>query len=198
MRYSGSHAIYVKEHFTHIIGNSITIVSGASGGAMLLETCHDGVCSDNMITTSTGGALGVDGIFLSGNADRWIFSGNSVSYAANGIRTGSGADNLLITGNYLNKSTTTLSFGGGTGCTINNNFGFVTENGGANASTVDNGTITHGLAGTPTYVLVTGTVGNEFVSVTGVDATHITVAIKTHDGTPGTSQTVYWRAYYEP
>jgi len=86
----------------------------------------------------------------------------------------------------------------GNGNIITNNVGFVTENGGANASTVDNGTILHGLDGTPTYVLVTGTVGNEFVSVTGVDATHITVAIKTHDGTPGTSQTVYWRAYYEP
>lgn len=69
-------------------------------------------------------------------------------------------------------------------------------NKGAAASTADGGTITHGLITTPTSVRCSGSVANEFISVTAVAATTFTVAIKKHDSTAGTSQTVYWEAEY--
>lgn len=71
----------------------------------------------------------------------------------------------------------------------------ITETGGANASTVDGGTITHGLSTTPTYIICTPSVAAEMVSVTSIGATTFTVAIKDHAGNAGTSQTIYWRAY---
>jgi hypothetical protein len=46
----------------------------------------------------------------------------------------------------------------------------------------------------PTKVIATGSVAGEMVTVTSIDATNITVAIKKPDGSAGTTQTVYWRA----
>jgi hypothetical protein len=69
-------------------------------------------------------------------------------------------------------------------------------NKGAAASTADGGTITHGLITTPTSVRCVGSVANEFVSVTATSSTTFTVAIKKHDSTAGTSQTIYWEAEY--
>jgi hypothetical protein len=67
--------------------------------------------------------------------------------------------------------------------------------GGAATSIGDGGTIAHGLSGTPSVAIVSPSVASEMVSVTGLDGTNITVAIKKDDGTAGTSQTIYWRAY---
>lgn len=60
------------------------------------------------------------------------------------------------------------------------------------ATVADGGTITHGLITTPTRVNVQGSVSGEFISVTAVGATTATLAIKKHDNTAGTSQTVYY------
>ena len=75
------------------------------------------------------------------------------------------------------------------------NVGYVTENEGAAANISDGGTIAHGLSDTPTIAVATPSVASEMVSVPGLDATNITVAIKKDDGTPGTQQTLYWRAW---
>lgn len=61
-------------------------------------------------------------------------------------------------------------------------------------SVADGGTVTHGLGTTPTVVTVTPSTTGEFVSVTALAATTFTVAIKKHDNSAGTTQTVYWRA----
>lgn len=66
---------------------------------------------------------------------------------------------------------------------------------GAAASTADGGTIAHGLATTPRLVLAQASVASEMVSVTVIGATTFTVAIKKDDGSAGTTQTIYWRAY---
>jgi hypothetical protein len=71
---------------------------------------------------------------------------------------------------------------------------FITERRTGTATVGDGGTIAHGLGGTPTFVNVQGSISGEFVSVTGLDSTNITVAIKKHDGTSGSTQTVYWVA----
>lgn len=61
-------------------------------------------------------------------------------------------------------------------------------------SVADGGTISHGMAVTPTSVIATPSVAGEMVSVTAISSTTITVAIKKHDNTAGTTQTIYWRA----
>jgi hypothetical protein len=69
------------------------------------------------------------------------------------------------------------------------------ESGGAAPTIADGGTITHGMFTTPTYVVAIPSVAGEFVSVTAKGATTFTVAIKKHDGSAGTTQTIYWRAW---
>ena len=68
------------------------------------------------------------------------------------------------------------------------------ENQGAAATTADGGTIAHSCSTTPTVAVVSGSVAGEIVTVTSLDGTNITVAIKDNDDSAGTSQTVYWRA----
>ncbi len=74
------------------------------------------------------------------------------------------------------------------------NSGYVTERSGAAATVADGGTITHGLAATPTNIRCTPSVAGEMIAVTATSSTTFTVAIKKHDGTAGTTQTVYWEA----
>lgn len=71
---------------------------------------------------------------------------------------------------------------------------YVTVNQGA-TSVADNGTIAHGLSTTPTGVVVTTTVANEYAAVSAIGATTFTVQLTKHDGSAGTTQTVYWRAW---
>jgi hypothetical protein len=80
------------------------------------------------------------------------------------------------------------------GVVVHGNGGFVTENAGVAVSVADGGTIAHGCAATPTVATVSGSVAGEIVTVTSIDATNITIAIKKPDGSAGTAQTVYWRA----
>lgn len=66
--------------------------------------------------------------------------------------------------------------------------------GGAAATVADGGTIAHGLMLAPTRATVCASVAGEFATVTTLDATNITVAIKKHDNSAGTTQTIYWEA----
>lgn len=59
---------------------------------------------------------------------------------------------------------------------------------------VDGGSITHNLRTTPSSVRVTPSVAGEFASVTAISSTAFVVALRTHTGSTGTSQTVYWQA----
>lgn len=66
---------------------------------------------------------------------------------------------------------------------------------GGAAAVADGGTIAHGLGVTPSSVQLTGSVASQVVSVAGLDATNITVAIKNSTtGVPGTTETIYWMA----
>lgn len=103
------------------------------------------------------------------------------------------ADNVIISNNVVNTLTGSLS-DIATNVKAWNNIGWVTENGGAAAAVADGGTIAHGLTGTPTYAVATASVSGEFVSITGIGAANLTVAIKKHDNSAGTAQTIYWRA----
>lgn len=65
---------------------------------------------------------------------------------------------------------------------------------GGTVAVADGGTITHGLMTTPVWYWVMPTVAGEMASVTAVSSTTLTVALKKHDNTAGTTQTVSWRA----
>lgn len=73
--------------------------------------------------------------------------------------------------------------------------GVATIRTGAAASVADGGTIAHGLPGTPTVVIATPRTTGEFVSVTARGDLTFTVAIKKHDNTAGTTQTIDWLAW---
>jgi len=102
-------------------------------------------------------------------------------------------DNLIINNSILCNDTAIVTIAG-QGSIVRNNIGWKNENSGVAASIADGGTIAHGLNGAPVWANVVPSVSGEFVSVTGMDATNITVAIKKHDGTAGTTQTLYWEA----
>jgi len=81
-----------------------------------------------------------------------------------------------------------------TGCTDTPVITFCTIKHGA-TSVADGGAVTHGVGTTPVTVICTPSVSGEMVSVTAKDATTFTVAIKKHDNSAGTTQTVYWFAW---
>jgi hypothetical protein len=108
-------------------------------------------------------------------------------------------DNLIdseIINNVITNTTSKPSYqaaGTNTNLILRGNRGYKTEAEGA-TSIADGGTISHGLASTPTVVTVTPSVASEFASVTDKTSTTFTVAIKTHANSAGTTQTIYWRA----
>lgn len=63
---------------------------------------------------------------------------------------------------------------------------------GTGTNVTDGATVAHTHPKTPRRVFAQSTVAGEFVSVTAIGASTFTVAIKKHDGTAGTSQTIYW------
>jgi hypothetical protein len=67
---------------------------------------------------------------------------------------------------------------------------------GVSTGVTDGATVNHGLPETPLGVIVTPTVASEFASVTAKGATTFTVALKKHDNSAGTSQTIHWEAWY--
>lgn len=63
------------------------------------------------------------------------------------------------------------------------------------ASVADGGNVSHGLAKTPSVVLLTPSVSGRIAAVTAISATTFTVALKNHDGSSvGSAETVYWAA----
>lgn len=65
---------------------------------------------------------------------------------------------------------------------------------GSSASIADGGTIVHGFGSAPRLVICNATTSAEFASPTTIGASTVTVAIKKHDGTAGTTQTINWIA----
>ena len=177
---AGTCGIFLATLDSLVIGNVIIgvsargIYSSASTRCSILDNKVDGV---------------LEGLKAYGDTDT-IFRGNRVRNASTAaLVISSTTDNARIENNDL-TGTVTLA---GT-YTILNNRGYVTEKYGAAAMVADGGTIAHGLAITPTIASVSIGTAGEIVTVTSLDATNITVAIKDNDGTAGTTQTVYWEA----
>jgi len=116
------------------------------------------------------------------------------------IQAGEGTTNLITRDGSSGDYYINVNLSGGfvdlpQGVKIGTGTEIAKETWGATDSTADNTAITHGIGSAPTAVICTPSVAAEFCSVTTIGATTFTVALKKHDGSAGTSQTVYWRAF---
>lgn len=140
---------------------------GMPAGLGGLSISADGVFTDNVMSGGGGGSTGINV-----NAANAIVQDN---YIAN-------FSTALAPNTFLNTSI------------IENNVGYVRRNWGSTASVADGGTIPHGLSGTPTTALVSGSVASQIIGIAALGATTITVYVKNHDGTAGTTETIHWNA----
>lgn len=125
--------------------------------------------------------------YVNGSEIRGIYSTQSTTC---GIRIHASAKNVSINHNKFEDSTP-LNITSSHTLFFENNVGYTTENSGS-ASLATGATVTHGLAGTPTCVLLTNSV-SEDTWVTAIGATTFAVNF---DG--GGTQTVYWYAEFQP
>jgi hypothetical protein len=109
------------------------------------------------------------------------------------LRTGADITSIKIMDNRLVPGTTATVLLQGTASErlFRDNVGYVTRNAGV-TSVADGGTIAHGLAATPTKYGATTTTADEYVAITAVSSTTLTVALTKHDGTAGTTANVAW------
>jgi hypothetical protein len=147
-----------------VSGNRAVGLSAGLGG---ISIASDGVYADNILSGGGGASTGIN----------------------------VNAANAIVTGNYIANFGTQLNPNSVISTAIiEDNIGFVRRAQGAATSIADGGTITHGLSGTPTNARLTCAVTGEFATVAALGATTVTVAIKKHDGTAGTTQTIHWEA----
>lgn len=160
-------------------------VTYASTGAVSNTVVADNDVDDNdqeATTTQYGIVLGGG----ASNTGAWVY-GNRIANETIGIRVAASVASARLGQNTFASNGTNISDNGTTTVVEQ-----VTH--GATAAVTDGATITHGHPKTPASVTCTSSVASEFVSVTAIGATTFTVAIKKHDNSAGTSQTVYWRA----
>lgn len=149
---------------------------------------------------STGGApenirfvgfdFGSTGAALNGNGKAGTGFGLAINGQANEIRIdGTCSFKNNASGAYNNTSSgNDVQFTG-------NPIGFKVKAKGT-ATVSDGGTILHGLNITPTWAEVSATYTTELATVTAIDSTTLTVAIKTPAGGAGTTQQVRWEAEF--
>lgn len=141
------------------------------------------------------------GVFLGPGVRKSIVLGNQI-YDDQSIPTqqwpvfADGTTGTVVDGNYFygHAQTNYVAANSASDCRVRDIGGITLEKSGAAASVSDGGTINHGLSKTPDSVMALASVSGEFVSVTAKGSTTFTVAIKKHDGSAGTTQTIYWRA----
>lgn len=183
-----------NSNYNHIVGNTFSL--NTDSGSDILNSSH----YNNLIGNQIFDNVGV-GLKIAGDNNRIL---NNVMFDTRdggertqtyGIVLYAGGDNNYIKNNISYNHTINNINDAGANNVLVQNIGYVTENGGAAAAIADGGTIAHGLATTPTGVGVTASVSAEFASVTALAAGNFTVAIKKSDGSAGTAQTIYWRAW---
>jgi len=160
-------------------------VTYASTGAVTNTVVTDNDVDDNDQAATTTNY----GIVLAGGASNsggWVYN-NRVTNETIGIRVAASVASARLGQNTFSGNTTNISDSGTT-------TSLEQATSGVSTSIADGGTITHGHPKTPTSVVCTPSTTGEFVSVTAIGATTFTVAIKKHDNSAGTTQTLYWRA----
>lgn len=145
---------------------------------------------DNLIRTSV--VTGTNDVNVTG--ERLFFSRNR---NASGVWSISDAGSSSAYGEVMHNQITTLTstFTTRANWRVDVNEAIIRRRRGV-ANIADGGTIAHGLSSTPGYYQVSATTSGEFASVTSVDGTNLTVAIKTHANGAGTTQNIAWEAEY--
>jgi hypothetical protein len=174
--------------------SNVRIIQDAPANSNLLrgiriDACSDITVSNYSIIDNTGSEF-VHGVECTNACDNIKF----ISGIIRGCR-----DRAIVLSTATNSTIRDLITphpisAGGYSNNVCNVSSHVNSNSGAAATVADGGTIAHGCVKAPTKVTLTGSVAGEIVTVTSIDATNITVAIKKPDGSAGTPQTVYWRA----
>lgn len=174
--------------------------NGSIGVHLVGGTSTDLDVTDNRVMNNTGAGIGVacssTRLRIARNRCGDTRSGGSrtQTYGLDFSGGNTITDGEIAENHFANNSTGGFNKAGTlTTTTVRDNVGYVTSASGA-TSVADGGTITHGLATTPTKVRATASTSGEFVSVTALGSSTFTVAIKKYDGTAGTTQTVYWQA----
>jgi len=166
-------------------GTAITLgmdAANANSGTYILKNSIE-----NSGPAETGIKIGVRGYYSQ-------VVGNRLEGWAKGIELDSSPPNLRIFSNNFQTNTADISGATGASCIIHDNIGFVTENGGVTAAIATGTAVNHGLAGTPTMVVVTAAeTGPTDVYVDTVGA----ASFKINFGGGG-NKTFYWQAEYEP
>ena len=195
------HCTFLGNRFVNSTHNNAYSLVLNHYDAVIDYSCFENVVIGNAFENIRWGILLSSGANVNLSNYRNLIQGNTIidgatANLAYGIfESGANVDNNMIIDNIIQGASVAPIVKAGGSTIVRGNKGYVTEKSGAAAAVADGGTIAHGCAATPTSAQVTGSVANEFVSVTGIGAANLTVAIKKHDGTPGTAQTIYWRAW---
>lgn len=193
---NGKCGIYaVMTSATNIIGNFIR--NNGEEGLKLQEGVGNTILGNYFSGNSTAVANALDDLYIYQAGSENIIVGNTFHASTDArynINIAALETGDIITSNFLGGGATgtlnTLS-----ALMIKNNDGYVDENGGVTGNVADGGTFAHGLSGTPTYCVATGSVAGDLISVSGLGAANVTVAIKDEGGGAGTAQPLYWRAW---
>ena len=198
--YADFNAIYIDSAYgTSIVGNIIYSVSNVGFIGIKLNTIRRVLITGNEIYIAGTSATNY-GIYDAGTSQEVLIVNNIItsesSYNYTGIRIVTSLTDGHIAFNEIRNCTgTPISVGATSNGFIFRNTGYKTQAEGATATVADGGAINHGLVGTPTGVVVSTSVSAEFASVITLDTAHFHVAIKKHDGSAGTTQTIYWYAW---
>jgi hypothetical protein len=197
--YNNFKAFYIDSSYgTTITGNIVYSASNNGFKGIELNTVRRVTITGNEIYIA-GSPTGNYGIYDAGTSQEVVIMNNVItsenSITATGIYIATSLTDGHIAFNEIRNISTKISVGGVSNGFVFRNTGHKTHAEGATASVADGGTISHGLVATPTGVVAQTSITGEFVSVTAKSSTTFTVAIKKHDNTAGTTQTIYWHAW---
>jgi hypothetical protein len=184
----GGNGIYVFEASgVEINGCSVYGSTNTSYGVLVANSDNIDIKMNTTKDLLNGYGIGYDTVANLNIENNTIENVSSFNVRSIGVNT-----NVKVSNNVADDGTLSL---GATDRRYNNTWGTQYELNWNNSTGIaDGGSISHGLVGTPRTVVANASVASEFVSVTAVGSTGFTVAIKKHDGTAGTSQTIYWLA----
>jgi hypothetical protein len=198
--YANFNAFLIDSSYgTTLTGNIVYSVSNVGFIGIKLNTVRRVTITGNEIYIA-GTSANNYGIYDAGTSQEVLICNNIItsesSYSYYGIYiTTSLTDSHIVFNEIRNCTGTPVYAGAISNGLIFRNLGYKNYAEGATASVADGGTISHGLAATPTGVVAQCVTSGEFVSVTAKAASTFTVAIKKHDNTAGTTQTIYWYAW---
>lgn len=191
-----STGINVAGNYVTVVGNTVNSATGSSGNGIVVESTGYTSIVGNTVTNNVQYGILVYGTVATNSKYNTIV-GNTAKGNGYGIaETATYSDYNLIEGNTVYNNVIAQIQAPGPNTKVRNNIGYITENSGT--ATVANATtsivVNHGLATTPTRVLLTARLWSNAAKawVTNLTATQFTINV---DADPGTGTAIFdWRA----